>query len=140
MVDRRSYEEVIAEREKNANKPKPYEAGHENHLEKVTPPPPVAERLRGLRIFLAVLAVALIVYGAYGVIVDDLVLPSKGAAAKHLHGAGALCAATGMLLGAGALIAKSRDLRTFPVARFRVLIRLMTVAAFAFLIAGPFVS
>lgn len=140
MGDRRPYEEVIAEREKNAHKPKPYEPGHENHLEKVVPAPRVSERLRGMRIFLVLLAVVLLSYAVYGVLIDDLVLPVKRASAKHLHGAGALTAALGLVLAAASLIAYARDLRTFPEARFRLFIRVTAVAAFACLIASSFVS
>jgi len=140
MGDRRSYEEVIAEREKNAHKPKPYEVGHENHLEKVFPAPRVGERLRGLRFFLVSLAVALLAYALYGVVTDDLILPAKGAAAKHLHGAGALTAALGIVLAAAALIARARELRTFPEARFRRFIRVTSVAAFVCLIASQFIA
>jgi hypothetical protein len=63
MVDRRAYEEVIADREKNAHKPTPYEEGHENHLEKTLPLPPMPDKFRGMRIFCTLLALFLVVYG-----------------------------------------------------------------------------
>ena len=93
MTRKKTPEELLEEHRRYAGKPRPYTPGHPNLLaDGLTPPaaPPVKPRvsfLAGLgAVLLALLATG---YGAYGVIIDDLYLPSKRGPGTHYHGVAA---------------------------------------------------
>lgn len=139
-MSKKSYDEVMAERERGTTRP--YTPDHHNHL-LPQPPPSYAEPFplfkgkgQAMLIFLAVL---LIGYAGYGLLVDDLYLPGKRASlGQHYHGA-----AAGMMFMMLLIVAV--EIITLALSRYdpirkritnQLFIRLLTVAAVVFMVAG----
>jgi hypothetical protein len=90
------------------------------------------------RWFYGLLAAALLLYGGYGVFVDDLYIPVKRGPGLHFHGltawltyAAMICAALGMI----SVIVDHFDTRNNET-NYRLFTKLMTWGGWGLLIAG----
>lgn len=105
MGTRKSYEEVLAEREKKPFDAAPYKAGHKNYLDpSYLEYRPNRIRLRA-RVFVAFFAAILIAYGVHGLFIDDIFIPGRRSAGIHFQGLPAICLFSAMCLAASAYIA-----------------------------------
>lgn len=93
MSEFRPYSEVEAERERHPwGKPAPYKPGHKNYLAadyEAIPFSPNHIPFK-IRLFNSLLAIFLLVYGTYGLIVDDIWIPGKRSTGVHYHGPAAV--------------------------------------------------
>lgn len=143
MGDRKSYAQVEAERTAYPlGKPKPYTPGHKNYLDPEYLPMGPNRIPLGERVINTILALFILGYGAYGVIVDDLFLPGRRTAGMHLHGMPAvtmfmaMCCAAAMLL---AVVVDHYDTRANEIA-YRRFAAVCKYAAAAFFAASWFLN
>ena len=105
MSERKSYEEVLAERAKRPFSAEPYRPGHKNYLD-----PSYLEYCPNriplrTRVFVAFFAAILIAYGLHGLLTDDIFIPGRQSKGIHFQGLPALCLFSAMCLAASACIA-----------------------------------
>jgi hypothetical protein len=89
MTDKKTYSEVMAERERYPmGKPRPYTPDHPNLLPEGLPKTQIENPSPSgwFRLCLVLLAVLAAGYGIHGLLVDDLYLPGKRSRGRHYHG------------------------------------------------------
>jgi heme/copper-type cytochrome/quinol oxidase subunit 3 len=93
MTTRKPIEEILREREQYPiGSPRPYTPDHPNLLASGLAGRPVENvpLCSGLsKTLLIALAILAALYGAYGIVTDDLFLPEKRSPGKHFHGVAA---------------------------------------------------
>ena len=142
MTDKKTYDEVMAERERfPLGKPRPYTPDHPNLLAAdLAPQERKALPLwpRSMRIGLSLLALCIAGYAINGVFVDDLYLPGKRSAGAHFHGVAAVLICLMLFSVAGCLVATTFS-RLDPLRKQltnRPLVIALGVAAAVFMVAA----